>query len=73
MFNLISYADLKKKVESVITPEGDMRLCGREACADVISGCAELFPEITVGDLKTKSVDRSALLTVYNFLKLADK
>ena len=44
---------LKKAYETVFNKDGTMKVCGREACKNLIEACQTIDPETYFGDMET--------------------
>lgn len=45
--------EIKKMYSEVFDENGQVKLCGREKCKDLISAMSQLFPNVDFGSLKT--------------------
>ena len=56
------------RYNNVFDTNGNVKLCGRDACIDLIDVCNKIIPNGNYGDNLTGMMNTSNILSLYRFL-----
>lgn len=57
--------DIKEAYEKVFDSDGSIKVCGREACSNLINACSSLEPTVYFGNSKTGIMDTERIQKYY--------